>query len=115
MHHTEAGDAQYIFSRKVDADQLFNEVKQAAVPFHRWHNWLEQRFDSLKKLEQPDPVEAVPRETDSAPEKVAEQAAGGYGIFSRIYQTLWRGETEDDKAERERKQLEKERRLLYGA
>lgn len=56
MKHTESGDAQYIFGKAVDAHTLFSEVKKSGVPFHRWHSWLEEKFDKLKKLENPEPV-----------------------------------------------------------
>lgn len=47
MMHTEIGDAEYIY--EIDAHALFKQVKTCKVPFHRWHKWLETRFDELKQ------------------------------------------------------------------
>ena len=44
-----------------------------------------------------------------------EKESSGFGLFDRIYKTLWRGESKEEKEEREARERERDRRLLYGA
>jgi len=47
MNHTEEFQAEYVYD--ISASQLFNEVKELGMPFHKWYKWLDEKFNSLKK------------------------------------------------------------------
>ena len=47
MVHTENfEEAEYIY--EVSAVKLFKLVKDAELPFHKWHKWLEDKFHELR-------------------------------------------------------------------
>lgn len=49
MQHTEQEiEAEYVYT--INAQKLFNQVKDLNIPFHKWNNWLETRFDQLKEV-----------------------------------------------------------------
>lgn len=50
MLHTEENDSEYIY--EIDGKKLFDQVKALRIPFHRWYNWLGDRFSQLQKVYQ---------------------------------------------------------------
>ena len=50
MLHTEENDSEYIY--EINGQKLFQQVKSLKIPFHRWYNWLGDRFSQLQKVHQ---------------------------------------------------------------
>ena len=46
--------------------------------------------------------------------KPKEEKSSGFGLFDKIYRTLWKGETKEEKEIREKKEAERDRKILYG-
>ena len=42
LHNEKYEDAEYVY--EVSAAKLFKQVRTQKMPFHRWYNWLEEKF-----------------------------------------------------------------------
>lgn len=54
MLHTEENDSEYIY--EINGQKLFQQVKSLKIPFHRWYNWLGDRFSQLQKVHQEETI-----------------------------------------------------------
>lgn len=79
-------------------------MKKEKLPFHKWYNWLETRFQDRQndyKLKQAaikieeQKLALVERAIEPSPQKTPEKA-GGLGIFDKIF-GFWNRDTPDDK------------------
>lgn len=46
MQHTEHAEAEFIY--KIDSQKLFEQIKQIKLPFHKWYQWLDTKFQMMK-------------------------------------------------------------------
>ena len=46
LHNEQYEDAEYVY--EVSAAKLFKQVRTQKMPFHRWYNWLEEKFQELR-------------------------------------------------------------------
>ena len=46
MQHTENAEAEFIY--KIDSQKLFEQIKQIKLPFHKWYQWLDTKFQMMK-------------------------------------------------------------------
>ena len=47
LHNEKYDDASYAY--ELSAGRLFKAVRDEGMPFHRWYNWLELRFENYRK------------------------------------------------------------------
>ena len=117
MIHTEDHEAEYIY--EINAQKLLQQVKALKIPFHRWYQWLGTRFDQLqlvhRKEEELRQLEKLKWEEQQNKnrEKVETPKPSGMGIFDKIYKFMNR-ESKEEREERERLELEADRKLLTG-
>jgi signal transduction histidine kinase len=121
MNHNENSDDDFLY--EIDSQSLFKEVKANALPFHKWFGWIGERFLKIKeeKATQEETQMTELQRWEEEQERLREEQSnrdkpknsGAMGIFDKIYKYINR-ETKEDREERERKELARDMRLLYG-
>merc|ERR1711990_967946 len=110
MNYTELGGSNNDFIYEMHGPKLFKQVKALKVPFHKWYDWLNEKFQNLKQM-QDDLMLKKEQELQAWQEmqeeqKNQQQASKVSGIFERIYSSFGFNKPQETREEREARQLE---------